>query len=340
MDPLTPDNLPAEEAQFREIMTSIVKRFMRLLGAPATLSIANRIPHLVVDDEGNVQSYNKDDPAGTIAMLLDQYSGIFGDAALSLARQATKPAAKPSRNNIPQETDVTASRLSPPMRILLVDDHVLFRNGLVSLIAPQPDMQVVGQAGCVREAITLAHELKPDVVMMDISLPDGTGIEAAQEIMVDLPETKIMFLTVHDDDERLFAAIRAGGVGYSLKNVRADELLKSLRGIAKGEAAITRSIARRILEEFSHTQTQQPLDPSEKNELTVRETEVLRELARGATNREIAEHYIISENTVKNHVRNVLSKLHLHSRRDVIDYARNHGLTSSLPGSPRPKRRL
>jgi len=169
--------------------------------------------------------------------------------------------------------------------------------------------------------------LKPALMLMDISLPDGDGLGATQAILAAQPNTKIVFLTVHDDDERLFAAIRVGAMGYLLKNVRATELLQCLRSVARGEAGISPAIARRILEEFSHTPPPRPVQSAQATELTAREREIVRELARGASNREIARKFVISENTVKNHVRNVLSKLRLRSRRDIADYAREHGLT-------------
>lgn len=314
-----------ENVPYRAILTAIVKRFVQLAGAPAALNVARRIPQLSVDDEGNVLDYDKDDPLSSITLLIDQYGAVFGDIAVTLARQAAQPIVEVTDDHLLQDTGLLT--MATPIELLLVDDHILFREGLVSLLTAQPDVKVVGQGGSVREAITLARQLKPTIVLMDISLPDGTGLEATQAILAERPETKIIFLTVHDDDERLFAAIRAGGVGYLFKDVRAAELLKRLRGVAQGEAGISPAIARRILDEFSRTPPPQPVQPAQATELTAREREIVRELARGATNREIALRLVISENTVKNHVRNVLAKLRLRSRRDIADYAREHGLT-------------
>ncbi len=166
---------------------------------------------------------------------------------------------------------------------------------------------------------------------MDFGLPDGTGLDATKIILDESPTTTIVFLTVADDDERLFAAIRAGAMGYLFKSVRATELVKTLRGVVQGEAGVSRACARRVLEEFSRLPPPPHIDPFENTELTPRELELVRELARGATNNEIAKRFVISENTVRNHVHNVLAKLRLHSRRDVADYARARGLIGYSP---------
>ena len=216
------------------------------------------------------------------------------------------------------------------MRILLVDDHVLFREGLVSLLDSQPEFEVVGQAGLVREAISLAHKLKPDMVLMDFGLPDGTGLDATKSILADRPETKIVFLTVHEEDDRLFAAIRSGAKGYLLKNVPVTKLLAFLHGVERGEAAISSVMAGRILAEFARTEPTRGRERVETGELTIRELQVLRELSSGATNGEIAARLIIAENTVKNHVRNILAKLNLRNRREARDFARSQGLTNSF----------
>lgn len=207
------------------------------------------------------------------------------------------------------------------MRVLLVDDHILFREGLVGLLDSQPDISVVGQAGSVGEAIEMTRNLTPDMVLMDFSLPDGTGLDATQTILSDRPETKIVFLTVHEEDDRLFAAIRSGAQGYLLKNVPVAKLLTFLRGVERGEAAISREMTSRVLNEFARLEPKRELPPSD--ELTTRELEVLGELVKGASNREIADHLVIAENTVKNHIRNILTKLSLKNRREAAEFARN-----------------
>jgi DNA-binding NarL/FixJ family response regulator len=215
------------------------------------------------------------------------------------------------------------------MRILLVDDHVLFREGLVSLLNGQPDFRVVGQAGSVVEAKTMARQLCPDLILMDFGLPDGTGLDATQAILAEQPEIKIVFLTVHEEDDRLFAAIRSGAKGYLLKNVPVTKLLTFLRGTEQGEAAISAAMASRILAEFSRLESPRR-DRLATGELTLRELEVLRELASGASNREIADRLVIAENTVKNHVRNVLAKLNLRNRREATSFAHSQNLLNSF----------
>lgn len=244
--------------------------------------------------------------------------------------QSSEPADTVTTNG-PAESARQAADVAPhsrvaPLSLLLVDDHVLFRQGLARLLDPQPDFKVVGEAGTVKQAVALTHELEPDIVLMDISLSDETGLDATRAIMADRPKTKIVFLTVHEDDESLFAAIRAGGIGYLPKSVGAAELISQLRGAGRGEAAISPVIARRILEEFSRLPSPEDSDASTLIQLTSREIEIIRAVASGATNHEIAERLVISEYTVKNHVKRVLAKLHLHSRRDAARYARRHGL--------------
>jgi len=217
------------------------------------------------------------------------------------------------------------------MRILLVDDHALFREGVQGLLAAQPDLDVVGGASSVTEAIARARELRPDLILMDFGLPDGTGLDATMAILADLPQVKIVFLTFHDDDERLFAAIRAGAKGYLLKSVTSAELLAFLRGVGRGQAALTPVMTTRILDEFAR----QPRPPSHpqvvRDELTPREREVLAQLATGASNHDIARRLVISENTVKNHVRSILAKLNLPNRREAARRYQ-HGQMGTQPG--------
>lgn len=216
------------------------------------------------------------------------------------------------------------------MRILIVDDHILFREGLAGLLRSQTDMEVVGECGSVREAIELSPQIKPDVILMDFSLPDGTGLEATRAILANQSEIQIIFLTVHDNDERLIAAMRAGAKGYLLKNLSVNKLLASMRALERGEAAISRTMMARILEEFAQSTPATSTAPSPLIGLTSREIEVLQELADSITNQEIATRLFISENTVKNHIHNILEKLSLHNRREAIEFARKNGLASTV----------
>jgi DNA-binding NarL/FixJ family response regulator len=212
-------------------------------------------------------------------------------------------------------------RLGSQMRIMIVDDHVLFREGLAGLLNAQPDMSVVAQAGSMREAIAQAHEHRPEVVLMDFSLPDGSGAEASEAILQELPECKIVFLTVYEADDKLLAAVRSGAKGYLLKNVPISKLISSLHGLEEGEAALSRKMTTRLMAELSRDRQ---VDETKKNLalLSERELEVLRELAGGASNREIAQKLYISENTVKHHMHNILAKLEVHNRREAVELAR------------------
>jgi len=212
------------------------------------------------------------------------------------------------------------------MKVLVVDDHILFREGLVSLLSADPSFDVVGQAGSVCEAVELAHKLSPDLVLMDFSLPDGDGAEASALILEDQPECNVVFLTMHDADEKLFAAIRSGAKGYLLKNVPVSKLLSSLHSIEKGEAAISRSMTMRILDEFSHTASTVQEQRGLLNNLTPREVEILAEIGTGAANNEIAGRLFLSVNTVKHHVHNIFAKLDFENRREAMNFARTTGL--------------
>lgn len=319
-----PPLLPAKLEPYRDILTSLMGRLVRLVGAPAALNIARRVPRLRVDDDGRVLDFDRDEPQDTVNQLLDQYNTVFGEVGQLLGRQATREFSDSPHQTILHEAGILPAREAQPARLLIVDDHVLVRDGLAGLIEPQPDLTVIGQAGTVRDAIEAARRLRPDLILMDITLPDGSGSQAARIIRSELPEIKIVFLTVHEDDDVLFTAIASGAAGYLPKSLRTAELLTRLRAAVQGEIALPPAIARRILDEFGRLPATTETD--EAGGLTDRETEIVRELAHGASNREIARKLVISENTVRNHVSNILAKLHLHSRRDVAGYARKHHL--------------
>jgi DNA-binding NarL/FixJ family response regulator len=212
------------------------------------------------------------------------------------------------------------------MKLLIVDDHVLFREGLVSLISRQTDMQVIGEGGSVSEAIALSRQLRPDLILLDFNLPDGTGLDATRIILTEVPTTRIIFLTISDEDERLFAAIRLGAKGYLLKSIPVARLLAALRGVDKGEPAISPEMVSRLMGEYARTISAPQSAPDPLAQLSARELEVLRELATGATNRLIAEKLFISENTVRNHVHKILDKLNIKSRRQAVVIANQQGM--------------
>jgi DNA-binding NarL/FixJ family response regulator len=209
------------------------------------------------------------------------------------------------------------------IRLVVVDDHILFREGLVAIVRSEPDIEVVGQAGTVREAIDLVGSVKPDVVLMDFGLPDGTGVEATRAILKEQPECRIVFLTMSEEDDDLIAAIRSGAKGYLLKNMQPTKLVTTIRSVHQGESALSRSMTLRLMEEL--TRTKEPMHTGDPT-LTRRELEVLRELASGFSNAEIADHLVVAENTVKYHVHSILDKLGLADRREAAEYARKHGL--------------
>jgi DNA-binding NarL/FixJ family response regulator len=210
-----------------------------------------------------------------------------------------------------------------PRRLLLADDHALFRDGLARLFAYEDDFEVVGEAADGDQVLRLAHSLQPDLVLMDVDMPRGGGIVATRRLKAELPATRVVMLTVHDDDDTLFQAIKAGAQGYLVKSIRATEMLELLRGMAHGEAPLSRTMAARILEEFARGAGDNASgDESDLAErLTLREEEVLELVSQRHTNKEIAQQLVISEYTVKNHLSNILSKLHLRSRAEAARYA-------------------
>lgn len=213
-----------------------------------------------------------------------------------------------------------------PTRVLLADDHALFREGLAGIVDSQPDMEVIGEANDGLEATVKARELKPDLILMDVQMPGVDGLEATRVIKRELPDAIIIVLTVRDDEEKLFEAIKAGAQGYLLKSIRSQEMLEMLRGALRGEAAISPALAGRMLEEFRRMSRQVPDDPDEEVYLTPREQDVLSLVAQGKADKEIASDLSISVHTVKSHLRNLLAKLQVSSRREAARLAKNKGL--------------
>jgi len=213
-------------------------------------------------------------------------------------------------------------------KILFVDDHILFREGLMSLFGITQGFEVVGGAGSVSEGIEQAYRYEPDIILMDFSLPDGTGLEATRAILAHLPECKIVFLTGHETDDKLFAALRAGAKGYMLKNVAGSNLIASLRAMDRGESAVSRKMMSRVLHEFSHTPSSDSGNEQHLLKLSPRELDVLREMESSDTNLKIAHRLFISENTVKHHISNILKKLEVKNRHQAAFIARQGGLAS------------
>jgi two-component system NarL family response regulator len=208
-----------------------------------------------------------------------------------------------------------------PVRVLIADDHALFRRGLEMVLDEEQDIDLVGQASDGTEAVARARESLPDVVLMDIRMPKTSGIEAARAMKEAAPSAKIVMLTISDEEEDLFEAIRAGASGYLLKDIPLDEVADAVRAVHGGQSLINPSMAGKLLTEFA---TLARRDDEERPQqvpapkLTEREMEVLKLVARGMNNRDIAKELFISENTVKNHVRNILEKLQIHSRMEAV----------------------
>ena len=212
------------------------------------------------------------------------------------------------------------------VRVLLADDHALFREGLAGIISAQPDMQVVGQANDGLEAFVKAQELKPDLILMDVQMPGMDGLEATRQIKQVLSETIIVMLTVRGDDEMLFEALKNGAQGYLLKDIQSQYMLEMLRGALRGEAALSPNLAGRVLSEFRRLSKGGVSEKEDANGLTEREQQVLLEASKGATDKEIAAALSISLNTVKTHIRNILSKFHVRTRREATKAAQAKGI--------------
>ena len=227
------------------------------------------------------------------------------------------------------------------MNVLIADDHTLFRDGLRSLLEAH-GITVVGEARTGKEAIVLSRTHRPDIVLMDLAMPEMGGLAATRLLSAELPEVNIVVLTASEEDSDLFEAVKSGARGFLPKDMEADYLVTLLDGVTRGEPALTPSLARKVLAEFARPVTAH-LDQGAET-LTAREREVLELLVSGITsNRALAQHLFVSENTVKYHLRNILAKLHLQNRSQVIAYALRHDLVarpdaSTPPETPRPTR--
>lgn len=204
------------------------------------------------------------------------------------------------------------------LRILLADDHELVRKGIKSLLAAEEDFEVVGEAADGQTAIELTRRVRPDVILMDVFMPVCNGIEATRVIRKEFPKAKILMLTISEEDHYLFAAIREGAQGYLLKNVEPAELLAAIRGAARGDVPITPTLVRKVINVISHNAQAGANEVLLAEDLTRREREVLRMVAEGCTNKEIAQKLFISENTVKNHLRSIMDKLRCKNRAEAV----------------------
>ncbi len=216
------------------------------------------------------------------------------------------------------------------MRVLIADDHALFRDGLRSLLEAR-QIDVVGEAPNGRIAVELARKYHPDIVLMDLTMPEMDGLAATRVISAELPDVNVVVLTASEEDADLFEAIKSGAQGFLPKDLEAERFFEHLEGVTQGEPALTPGLARKVLSEFAHPSVSQ--HERQADDLTERERDVLELLVEGVTsNRELAERLVVSENTVKYHLRNILDKLHLKSRSQVIAYALRHGLVQP-PGT-------
>lgn len=221
---------------------------------------------------------------------------------------------------------------STPLRLLIVDDHNLFRQGLARILADYEQLHVVGQGANGQDALALVEQLQPDVVLMDVNMPVLSGPDAVRELHARRPSLPVVMLTVSERDEDLFDAIRAGARGYLLKNVGAAELIDALQRVYAGEAILAPPMAVRLLEEFRTLAEQTPREPAAApvEGLSERELDVLRLVAQGLSNKEIADALGLSEHTVKTHLANILDKLHLRSRAHAAAYAVQAGLVRDV----------
>ncbi|MEX3843372.1 response regulator [Paraburkholderia sp. BR10882] len=227
------------------------------------------------------------------------------------------------------------------IRILLIDDHTLFRSGVSALLQRQPDLQVVGEASDGVEGVKRAKQHLPDVILLDLNMPGLSGLETLQLLVEDLPDTAVVMLTVSEEADELTAAMREGARGFLLKSIDADALVAAIRKAASGQPVITEHMTAKLVEQMRKpaqstgaTGTTGAARASAEA-LTARERDIVRELARGASNKEIARALDLAESTVKIHVRNILRKLNLTSRVQVAIYAMGHDGMTDVPGEPR-----
>jgi DNA-binding NarL/FixJ family response regulator len=219
---------------------------------------------------------------------------------------------------------VTQPDPARPLRLLIVDDHEVVRQGLVALLDRREGFQVVAQAGSVAESIVEARRHQPDIVVMDVRLPDGSGVEACRDIRAELPDTRVIMLTSYPDEEAVLSAIVAGASGYLLKQIRARDLVSALEAVGRGESLLDPAVTERVLERVRRVATGQAND--ELVGLTAQEQKILMLVAEGKTNKEIAADVFLSDKTVKNYVSSILSKLNLERRTQAAAFVARHRL--------------
>lgn len=207
-----------------------------------------------------------------------------------------------------------------PIKILIADDHFLVREGLVKILSFEKDLEIVGEAGSGEQVIDLARRLKPDVILMDINMPGLNGLEATKIIKKELPSIGVIALTIHDDAEYVFELVRAGVSAYLLKDIRSEELVNTIRKVASGKAVIQSEVTGKLLQEFNRLSSQKN-EGGFYNDLTNRELDILRLIAKGLSNKNIAERLYISEKTVKNHITNIFRKLGVEDRTQAALFA-------------------
>lgn len=217
--------------------------------------------------------------------------------------------------------------MSEPIRILIADDHQLVRQGLVAMLSVKPGIEVIGQAENGAKAAELAHSLKPDIILMDLLMPVKNGIEATREIKTHNPDARILIITSFAEDENVYQAIKAGALGYLLKDSSPQELMQAIHDVCNGRMSLHPNIALKLIEELNRPTESPTID----DPLTEREVEVLKLVAKGRSNQEIAEKLIVSERTVGAHVSNILRKLHLANRTQAALYALRKGFTDLTP---------
>jgi DNA-binding NarL/FixJ family response regulator len=216
-------------------------------------------------------------------------------------------------------------------RVLIADDDDLMRAGLVELLTADPDIEIVGQAATGRQAVERACRLTPDVVLMDVRMPDLDGIAATDALSRAAPEARVLILTTFEQDDYIFGALRAGASGFLLKRSRPEELIAAVHTIAAGDALLSPSITRRVIDRMAHQPSLAPVDQRKLEELTAREREVLGLITRGLSNREIAAALVVEESTIRTHVKRILMKLQLRDRIQAVIFAHQIGFSPTCP---------